>query len=539
MFFPLQRRKRPSLLECFLHAPSEIWMEIGSCLEPRDILRLSLTCTEFKTLLEPELYASMVLASNNACLNGLQLLQNKPQVRKYVRYLSLGPNSSHSAWPRKISFVDEAALVRIVCELADSGTLENLEEFEWAGMQTPSDRLWGVLRAGCPRLRDVANKSGLWPEQTHEFFQFSDLTSFEFRTPPVVSESHPTMAYELAAMLTNRCPNLEHLSIRLFYSALALPIQEMDGLYSHTFPKLRSLNIDFWLYLPPSTTPPSIWIPDPFMARLSSFLARHPLLEELSLLPYPLLSLPSKDILRLSLPPAALPRLRRFTGVPQHLAQLPQAHTLEELDLIGEPIRVEADLEALARCTALRSLDIRLDAAALFGDLVAALPTTQLRAMHVMLKVDCEMNTMKPLATHLTALPCLRSFHLNIGRPTGRGKRALSMFASAHRIFAANPAIREVGIGFFDWNTLWVKRSHGLYRRVGVATPVSGQGRDKGKGEALACRERGTREWRWSFRRGGGGADAASVFVQVGLGVFERRFRKRINVEIPKGEVVY
>lgn len=179
-------------------------------------------------------------------------------------------------------------------------------------------------------------------------------------------------------MLLQRCPNLEELTLRLFYSSHSL--REMDHLMSGVFPKLRSLRLEIWYS--DNDSQPSNHL-------LGPFLSEHPTIRELSILPYT--GNPNRrflDVLSLFLAPAALPRLRSFVGIYQHLMQLPNPEALEALDLTGDPVSgtsVTTVAAALRRLSSLRSLDIRiadpLDSALLRSVISACSELTTLRIM--------------------------------------------------------------------------------------------------------------------------------------------------------------
>ncbi|KAJ7056060.1 hypothetical protein C8F01DRAFT_1257876 [Mycena amicta] len=422
------RNPLPALLECFNRAPSEVWLEIAASLGCADLLRLSLAAARFQALLRPYLYSTMHLKTNRACLSGLRLLVAHPELCKYVRKLRVTLNCALEEWPKNIAYLDEGFIAAMI----SSVKLHQLEEFEWGGLEAPPDEMWATLRLGCRHLRRITIRAGAHflssVAASQELSQFANLTSFDLNLSPHSADEQSSMVVQqLCIMLTQQCPELQSLTLRLVSSASAL--QELDsspGIYDHTFPMLRSLSLDLWLDSTSSssgTGSPNLNPHGTVLARLSAFLTRHPLLENLSLLPYS--ASPSPALLHLSLASTALPRLASFTGIPQHLADLPHPENLREIELIDgpRPIATAVEVESLRRCSSLQSLGIRLAGAELFREVVAMFAgsesTMKLDTLRLWLSGDClARHTLNLISANLVSLsPTLRSFTLNMITP--------------------------------------------------------------------------------------------------------------------------
>ncbi|KAJ7731560.1 hypothetical protein DFH07DRAFT_894668 [Mycena maculata] len=434
------------------HLPAEIFIEIAGFLELPELLRLSITSSHLRTLLLPAMYRSISLESSRACLSGLAMLSNHLGLCIYVRSLILRPNYPIACWPRPYGPVSETDLAQAVERLLPH--LKNLQKFEWGGAQLPPDSLWVTLRTACPELRKVYSTAGSrLIDPDCELFKFENLTGFAlsvlFCEEDLVQTGIPLQLWD---MLLNRCPDLEELTLRLFYSSHNL--REMDKLTSGIFPNLRSLHIEIWFYnRDPVFSQPSVEL-------LGPFLSAHPSIRELSILPYTSNSDGrDPDTLPLFLAPAALPRLTSFVGVYQHLGELPNLEALETLDLTGNPIGgacIEVVARILNRLVSLRSLDIRLADPLLLRDVTFA--CSGLRKLRVMFGVKFGLKTLKDISLELNNLPHLRSFTLY------KSHRLVdeTMLRCALLILTDNPRLDEVQLAWFVWPQFG-RRQNGSY----------------------------------------------------------------------------
>ncbi|KAJ7690197.1 hypothetical protein B0H17DRAFT_593437 [Mycena rosella] len=480
--------------------PTEILLDVAGFLQNVELLNLSLTSSQLRRLLLPELYKTVSLDSSRACLSGLAMLAAHPELCAYVRTLTVRPNYAIVCWPRSDRPVNESTIAAMIEGLADK--LVNLVKFTWGGVDLPPDSLWRAIRHACPQLRKIYSTAGsrhLDPES--ELLKFEDLTAFSLcfvaRDEDLVRLGLPT---QLWTMLMERCPNLEELTLRLFCSSHSL--RDMDKLTSHVFPHLRALQLEIWFYnRDPSFSQPSVEL-------LGPFLSAHPNIAELSIFPYT--SDPERPIpntLPLFLAPAALSRLRAFVGVYQHIAELPDSAALETLDLTGDPVSVvsvKAVGAALRRLSALRSLDVRLADVqdGLFQSIISA--CSGLITLRVMFPVNFGMKTLRKLSTALQRLPHLRSFTLYKGHRFTDG----TMLRCALAILSDNPRLHEIQVAWFAWERC-ERRQNGSYFVLV----------DTGGRRYLDVWERGVRS------------------VRVGGGVFDRRFRYMLEGRDLRGSV--
>ncbi|KAJ7438282.1 hypothetical protein B0H11DRAFT_1752929 [Mycena galericulata] len=479
------------------HLPPEIFLEVASFLHGGDLLNLSVTTSYLRVLLLPAMYRTVSLESSRACLSGLIMLSKHPELCVYVRTLVVRPNYPIVCWPRTEGPVSETNLALTIEQLAQN--LRNLQKFEWGGRQLPPDSLWTTLRSYCPELKKVYSTAGsryLDPEC--ELFKFNNLTGFSLCVLSCEEGSnlylaHIGMPLQLWDMLLDRCPNLEELTLRLFYSSHSL--REMDRLTSGVFPRLRALHLEIWFYnRDPVFSQPSV-------ERLGPFLSAHPSITELSILPYTS-DREGKypDALPLFLTRGALPWLASFVGVYQHLAELPDPAWIEVLDLTGDPIErvsIEVVGRVLKGLVSLRSLDIRLAEAEdglLLRMVISACPG--LTTLRVMFPVNFGMKTLREISLELQNLPHLRSFTLyKIHRLIDD-----TMLRCALAVLADNPHLREIQLAWFACPR-FERRQNGSYL---ILSDTLGR-------RYLDVWERGARS------------------NSVGGGVFDRRFRYALD----------
>lgn len=328
-------------------------------------------------------------------------------------------------------------------------------------------------------------------------------------------------------MLLTHCPNLEELTLYLFYSAHSL--LEMDQLTKASFPRLRSLHLEI---CSTNRTPTPTASASPAPLALGPFLAAHPHLSALSIHPSP-------DALPLSLPSTALPRLSTFVGVYAHLVELPHPEVLETLDLTGPPVaaaEIASVAAALRKLVNLRDLDVRLASPELMGDIVEA--CGGLVTLRVMVPMDFGMvrapclyfTSFKPILTNCTQKPLLvlsltlqhlsslRFFTLyksHSGRLT-----SAPMLPCALAILRDNPGLKEVYLAWFTLGRVYTRRQNGAYlvRTTGMEELKTRTA--DGLGTRTAMATEGQVKYLDVSERG-----VRSVNLGGPFGVFERRFR--------------
>ncbi|KAJ7144126.1 hypothetical protein C8R44DRAFT_865113 [Mycena epipterygia] len=504
---PLPGQGKPIPTQCFptfQQLPTEIFLEIAGFLQDAELLQFSLTSSQWRRLLLPQMYKTIVLESSRACMSGLTMLSRHPELCPYIRILTVRPNHAIVCWPRTDGPVSESKVAFMIEQLAEN--LKNLKRFEWGGSQLPPDTLWKALRTACPELNKISSTAGSILDPECELFKFDNLTALSLTAQCFhLSQELGQLALpiQLWTMLLQRCPNLEELTLRLFYSSHSL--REIDQLMSAVFPNLRSLRLEIWYSSDPSS--------DPSPHLLGPFLSAHPNLRELSIFPYSDGWFP--DVLPLFLAPTALPRLRSFVGIYQHLTQLPHPEALEALDLTGDPVSglcITTVAAALRRLSSLRSLDIRVadaqDGAALLRSVISA--CSGLTTLRVMFPVNFGMvcstplplnvphserasqKTLREISATLHHLPHLRSLTLYKGHRLTYD----TMLRCALLLLADHPGLGEIHLAWFAWER-GERRQNGSYV---VLADMEG-------GRYLDVWERGVRS------------------AGVGGGVFDRKFR--------------
>ena len=151
--------ERSTQLKRVIQGPIEIFLEIASFLQSNEVLALSLAVcvpsfipyssselqsSQIRALLLPELYRSVSLQTNRACLSGLAMLAQHSNLCKYIHTLTVRPNYAIVCWPRKEARMSECLVASRVKTVAHN--LCNLKKFEWGGTGSPPDDFWLTLR---------------------------------------------------------------------------------------------------------------------------------------------------------------------------------------------------------------------------------------------------------------------------------------------------------------------------------------------------------------------------------------------------------
>lgn len=156
-------------------------------------------------------------------------------------------------------------------------------------------------------------------------------------------------------MLVNRCPNLQELAICSFSSSAR--VFDFDRITEAHWPKLHTLTLGSFGYQSDFTLGPSALSNE---EGLNSFLDRHNELKYIRFL-WNFKRWMSPDYIPMQLSSGSLPALDTFIGVYQQLADLPNPHTIETLDLTCEPVyenRLNTICPVLENLTNLTSLDV-------------------------------------------------------------------------------------------------------------------------------------------------------------------------------------
>ncbi|KAJ7255010.1 hypothetical protein B0H12DRAFT_546196 [Mycena haematopus] len=424
--------------------PWEIFAEIAGFLQSNHLLNFSLTSSQFRSLLLPELYRTVALDSSRACLSGLTMLRKHPELCVYIRTLILRPNCAVTCWPRTDAPVCETKVASLIEDLVDD--LGNLEKLEWGGADLPPNELCIALRRACAMLTKIVSSaagSGYLNAES-EIFNFENLTVLSLFVPPGPKKEFllTDIPHTLWDMLTHCAANLQELTLQLFYSSHHL--LDLDRLLTTVFPRLRAFHLDIMCDSVRS---------QPFKL-LSPFLSAHPLLTALSIHPSP-------NTPRLDLPPTALPRLTAFVGVYQHVAELPNPKLLETLDLTGVPVSaldMKAVVTALRALVSLKSLDVRLAAPCLLASIIEV--CGGLTTLRIVFAANFGMKDLRSISASLRHLPHLRSFTLYKGH---RRFTDGTMLQCALTILADNPGLQEVYLAWFALRERFARRQNGSY----------------------------------------------------------------------------
>ncbi|KAG6835456.1 hypothetical protein H0H93_001306 [Arthromyces matolae] len=246
--------------------------------------------------------------SSTQCRTTLSMLSSHPEICAHIRKLGVRPNY-YLAWPKTDKVLDEDWVVLTIAKMAKH--LLSLNAFEWSGNEIPRDLLWSSLR---------------------EHFSLTvryGLTEAGWINP---SENLPQTFWD---MLIKRSPDLEELVICSLSSSTRK--FEFAPITEARWPKLHTLTLGSFGY----TEDFSLGIAED--ASFTRFFGS----------PYDL---------QMELAPAALPNIKSFSGIYQHLAKLPNIHDIHTLDLTCEPIpkhRLSTHIcPLLASLTSLTTLDI-------------------------------------------------------------------------------------------------------------------------------------------------------------------------------------
>ncbi|KAJ6609408.1 hypothetical protein B0H10DRAFT_1813767 [Mycena sp. CBHHK59/15] len=504
---PISSRSAPGPLGT---VPPDIILEIVENLGSYDILSFSLTSSQLRELLLPELYRTVYLRSSRTCASGLRMLTRRPDLCAYIQKLAVRPNY-YLAWPKVDQPLSEDWVASMISKIAQN--LTRLHTFDWDGLEMPADSLWLTLRNACPELKQVFSNLGHQPLDPYsQLFQFDDLTNFSLSVRHGLGETDafPTpeeLPTQLWDMLFQRCPNLEELTLCSFSASHRLI--DINKVTQGTWPKLHSLtlgsfgfNIDLTLSSPPAEL-------------FGTFLSSHLELSYIRL-SWNFKRWISPDEMPTYLKPTALPGLDSFVGVFQQVTELPApaCASLTTLDLMCEPLyasRTDALLSTLRALPALAHLDIWAHVpdpgaghTGFFRGLLGACPG--LEDLHFMCTTSFGKKPLSELAAHLHLLPHLRSFTLTKGHRYADE----SMLRSALRVLRApgvSPRLAQVSVRWARAKCRNHLKQEGQYDVVTVG--VGGE-------RTVEAWERGLRavgaafERRYRYTLVGGDGDAGS-----------------------------
>ncbi|KAJ7493108.1 hypothetical protein B0H11DRAFT_1718378 [Mycena galericulata] len=444
----------PPLVRTSLLVPGDILLEIAHYLSISDVLKFSLTASHLRNLFLPVLYRDVSFSLNRTCTSGLRMLARRADVCTVIRGLTLHVNyadRSCSTMSEADSKLSPQWVVTMIERIA--GDLKGLNKFWWVGGQSPPDGMWLVLRTSCPELKKIGcNTTTPWIESNTELFKFRNLTEFQLCINDQSAgnthalESVHEIPNELWAMLIERCPNLEVLSLQLVFSSFSSV--GITQITSGVFSKLH------WLKLQVHVQNVDPFVCHPSLEALGRFLSKHPSIRELSLFPtFPAtLAGPVQNAIPidLSLEPNALPFLTSFHGTYQHMCALPNPGSVTLVRLSShqsiDATSIGALRAGLIRFTALTSLYVCLADArhpTILRDIVIFCPG--LIRLTLEFHMAFGMKTMKHIAIQLQRLPQLNRFLL-LQRTHLIDE---TMLQSALLLFREGPpSLRGVG---FEW----------------------------------------------------------------------------------------
>ncbi|KAJ6552376.1 hypothetical protein B0H10DRAFT_2125763 [Mycena sp. CBHHK59/15] len=377
--------------------PPEIYLEISGYLDTWHVLKLSVTCSDFRNLLSPVLYHTMSLQSSEHCVSGLVMLSKFPTLCAQVKILSVHPKYTASG-----RMQDEAMVATMIESI--SYKLNNLVTFEWCGIGRPGDSLWTSLRNGCPGLKNIhLNTMSMdWAES--RLLEFDNLLAFSLMiSHPNLQPIPEKLLRQLYDMLC-RCPNLRELAIPF---SLGFP--------SKAWPNLCSVQLDMRATLISAQL-------------LEAFLLRHPGIK--------VLAMKSFDTLQLAVYPT---QLSSFDGSYSHALQLPNPESIQTLTLRKDRDTLISDVVAgLPQFKSLRRLSVDLiDIEVLAGVVSACLGVEQLSII-----VPTWIHRLPDISTQLSRLLALSALTLCEARsPTTRKRQ---MLPSALALCEANPSLRQI-----------------------------------------------------------------------------------------------
>ncbi|KAJ6582515.1 hypothetical protein DFH09DRAFT_1145520 [Mycena vulgaris] len=453
------------LLPMLSSLPYEIILDITECTRSADVLNLSLTSQEMRSLLIPRLYRSMLLGSSEACSSALPMFRRHPDVCECVRELVVRPNC-RSSWPEADTTIDETW---VVDELTDScKNLKSLQTFEWDGAELAGDHLWMALRYSCFQLKGIRCTTGFreFPPRS-QLFEFQNLSEFSLRFQPDIDRPPSgkgwTFPVELWNMLA-RCPDLEILNLSSSDASVQyVPIRDLTNGY---WPRLRSLTLTLMQYEVEHR-----------LEALRAFVLAHNTIKHLAIHPRTWNRAPQHTLFA----PTALPVLFSFTGAYFHLEQLPSPGMNQILDLASAPVPrsvLETFLTSLRRFGSLTTLYLRLNDRVLRAEL-QALASSCPGLVHLHLTfveyAEIPLYDIRPSAKALRDLLQLRTFSLEKGYILGD-----STVQTALLFIRYVPGVRELKLRWMD------HRSRNRLKEQGTYTMV-----DESRGRYLDAWERG------------------------------------------------
>ncbi|KAJ7164227.1 hypothetical protein C8R46DRAFT_1099015 [Mycena filopes] len=424
----------PERLEWAL--PLDIFREIANHSSQTEVWCLSKTSRELRALLLPEIYAEVSLdCGSRRCSGVLDMLSKSPHLWIHIRSLIFEPE-----W---LSYPIKPALERsIIAKLQIMlPHLRRLHTFHWAGIQQFPDTAWAVLRTSCPELRRLCygTEVATFSPQS-ELFKFRHLVQFwiTVREPGgALSTSSTKFPVEFCDMLLEN-PDLESIMISAAGKTLGAMPQVLHGRWS----KLHRLSIELSPLVTPQASP----------EQLTTFISSHPSLTTLGLyFPTPAFTIDQ----------TALPLLKSFTGVSEHLRALPSIH-LSELVLhdVDTAETFAPTVAALHRFPTLRCLQIQLaDARPIskLRDIVSACPCLTTLDLSYIMAFDTKQ--LKAVSAALTGLPFLSRLTLTKTYHIADG----TMLNTALLLLAHNRGLRDIHLHFLtakgwkqsgDYNTV-------------------------------------------------------------------------------------
>ncbi|KAJ7260498.1 hypothetical protein B0H12DRAFT_375209 [Mycena haematopus] len=401
--------------------PTELFREIASHLTKPEILVLSSCSSELRSLLLPDIYAAVSgFCGGRACSAKLGMLSTAPKLWVYIRKLEIGPD--WFSWP-----IEESV------ELRTASTIEkifpgltNLDTFTWCSIYPLQETVWRALRMSCLKLINLSYTAQIRQFQPDsELFKFRNLRQFSLcvkekaEAPPLIQLNLPP---QLCDMLLQNL-DLEHLDLRLCPSHNNL--QSLSRLMQGTWRNLWSFHIDICAHHPARNN-------------IASFLASHPRIRSLSIVPH------LRHIPPLLLDHDTLPRLESFTGISQHVSALSNVDCLQSLSLGDESLSDPSFvLAALRRLTFLTSLTINIADANSMSTLSGIVSAcSNLESLSISYLSPCSTKQWKAIAVELRRIPSLWNLTLTKTYRLADGP----MLAAALILLEHNPGLREIHI---------------------------------------------------------------------------------------------
>ncbi|KAJ7436993.1 hypothetical protein B0H11DRAFT_635511 [Mycena galericulata] len=439
--------------------PAELLVEIASHLTwTIDVLNFSLTSSQVRTILLPEMY-KVVFLFGGAWSAALEMFANRPELCAHIRTLEVDL-FYEALRPERQQDGDIDHIATLVDKVAAG--LVNLHTFEWTAKRLPPDHLFLTLRNACPKLKNLhiyVNTISFDPAS--ELFKFDDLSSFFLRVEhDDTIDEFPFFFWQdipvqLGDMLLQRCPNLDSLVIRL-RSVPDIWVHEIDRLVSGVWPKLEFLHLDIDVI---DSDPISFWPP---LSTLRNFLSAHSGLTELGLTAYAIFptTVFSRD-LPLCFEPNASCQVTWFDGLWQHVAALPNPAALKTLLLstVVTDASLVSVLPVLRGLTSLTELTLEftdIDPATAIRNIVSACP--RLTSLHLKFyKNTFTPIQLKEVSIQLKSLLQLRSLYLDAVYSSTGG----TLLKAALMLLDDIPLLEEILIITF-MDKIWHQRGHYL-----------------------------------------------------------------------------